>query len=87
MSVLPEIQTPPPEEVATAPSELPLPSVEKKNAEEAAVSSIETLTPPPDEDPAALGAFSKVPGILPSVPLSCESSEFHKLNAQSQPCV
>lgn len=62
LSLLPEIQTPPPEEVATAPSELQLPSTENANAQEAAILSIETLTPPPDVDPAALGGLVKVPG-------------------------
>lgn len=52
LSLLPEIQTPPPEEIAeTTPSELQIPSSENTSPQDAPVLSIDTLTPPPEADP------------------------------------
>ncbi|XP_077962981.1 uncharacterized protein nsd1b isoform X2 [Gasterosteus aculeatus] len=51
VDLLPEIQTPPPEEIAaTAPSELPIPSTENTTPQDAPVLSVDTLTPPPESD-------------------------------------
>lgn len=52
LNLLPEIQTPPPEEIAAAmPSELQIPSTENTSPQDAPVLSIDTLTPPPEADP------------------------------------
>lgn len=66
LNLLPEIQTPPPEDVAATPSELQIPCTENTNSQEAAVPSIETLTPPPDVDPSVLEGLVKDPGIAAS---------------------
>lgn len=53
LNLLPEIQTPPPEEVTatTTPSELQMPSTENTPSQDAPVLSIDTLTPPPEAEP------------------------------------
>nr|XP_020496175.1 histone-lysine N-methyltransferase, H3 lysine-36 and H4 lysine-20 specific-like isoform X1 [Labrus bergylta] len=52
VDLLPEIQTPPPEEMAaTTPSELQISNPEITSPKEAPVLSIDTLTPPPEADP------------------------------------
>ena len=60
LSLLPEIQTPPPEELAeTTPSELHIPSSENTSPQDALVLSIDTLTPPPEADPSLLEGLIK----------------------------
>lgn len=53
LNLLPEIQTPPPDDIAAAPtpSELQIPSTENTPPQDAPVLSIDTLTPPPDVEP------------------------------------
>ncbi|XP_069565693.1 histone-lysine N-methyltransferase, H3 lysine-36 specific isoform X2 [Brachyistius frenatus] len=52
ISLLPEIQTPPPEEVPTAmPAELQIPTADSMPTQDAPVLSIDTLTPPPEAEP------------------------------------
>lgn len=52
LNLLPEIQTPPPEEIAvTTLSELQIPSTENTSPQDAPVLSIDTLTPPPEAEP------------------------------------
>lgn len=52
LNLLPEVQTPPPEEVtATVPTELQIPSPENTPPPDAPVLSIDTLTPPPEAEP------------------------------------
>uniref|UniRef100_A0AAV2JF05 PWWP domain-containing protein n=1 Tax=Knipowitschia caucasica TaxID=637954 RepID=A0AAV2JF05_KNICA len=51
--VFPEMQTPPPEEpLATAAPELQLPHAENSSSQNAPVISVDTLTPPPETEPA-----------------------------------
>lgn len=53
LNFLPEIQTPPPDDIAAASthSELQIPSTENTPPPDAPVLSIDTLTPPPDVEP------------------------------------
>lgn len=62
LNLLPEIQTPPPEDVAATPSELQIPCADNTSSQEAAVPAIETLTPPPDVDPSVLEGLVKDAG-------------------------
>ncbi|XP_031695506.1 uncharacterized protein LOC116377886 [Anarrhichthys ocellatus] len=51
VNLVPEIQTPPPEEIAaTTPPELQIPSTENTSPQDAPVLSVDTLTPPPESD-------------------------------------
>ncbi|KAK0138513.1 Histone-lysine N-methyltransferase, H3 lysine-36 and H4 lysine-20 specific [Merluccius polli] len=49
-TILPEIQTPPPEEILPTPSELEVRKTENSPSQEASVLSIDTLTPPPEAE-------------------------------------
>lgn len=62
LNLLPEIQTPPPEEPAPTPSELNVPCTENSSPQDAPVLSIDTLTPPPEADPSVREGFVKDPG-------------------------
>ncbi|XP_078121806.1 uncharacterized protein nsd1b isoform X2 [Sander vitreus] len=65
-SLLPEIQTPPPEEIAaTTPSELQIPSTENATPQDAPVLSIDTLTPPPEADSSPAEGLVKGNGNVP----------------------
>ncbi|XP_022618390.1 histone-lysine N-methyltransferase, H3 lysine-36 and H4 lysine-20 specific-like [Seriola dumerili] len=66
LNLLPEIQTPPPEEiVATTPSELQIPSTENTAPQDAPVLSIDTLTPPPEAEPSLSEGLVKDSGNAP----------------------
>lgn len=61
LKFIPEIQTPPPEEMAPAQSELKIPSAE--NSQDAPVDTVDTLTPPPETDSSSPPeGFIKNPG-------------------------
>ncbi|KAI3373285.1 hypothetical protein L3Q82_006592 [Scortum barcoo] len=63
LNLLPEIQTPPPEEMsAMKPSELQIPSSENTSSQDAPVLSIDTLTPPPEADPSLSEGLIKETG-------------------------
>lgn len=63
LDLLPEIQTPPPEEIAaTTPTELQIPSTENSSPQDAPVLSIDTLTPPPEADPSLSDGLVKDTG-------------------------
>ncbi|KAM3869070.1 histone-lysine N-methyltransferase, H3 lysine-36 specific [Diretmus argenteus] len=52
LNLLPEIQTPPPEEISSpAPPELQISSTENSSSQDVPVLSIDTLTPPPEAEP------------------------------------
>lgn len=73
LNLLPEIQTPPPEEIAaTTPSELQIPSTENTSPQDAPVLSIDTLTPPPEADPLLSEALVKDTGKTVFVCLSLQ---------------
>ncbi|XP_023268850.1 uncharacterized protein LOC111659982 [Seriola lalandi dorsalis] len=66
LNLLPEIQTPPPEEIAaTTPSELQIPSTENTAPQDAPVLSIDTLTPPPEAEPLLSEGLVKDSGNAP----------------------
>uniref|UniRef100_A0A3Q1EBY2 Nuclear receptor binding SET domain protein 1b n=1 Tax=Acanthochromis polyacanthus TaxID=80966 RepID=A0A3Q1EBY2_9TELE len=66
LNLLPEIQTPPPEEiVAPTPSELHIPSTENPSPQDAPVLSIDTLTPPPEVEPSLSEGLVKDNGSAP----------------------
>lgn len=76
LNLLPEIQTPPPEEIAaTKPSELQIPSTENTSPQDAPVLSIDTLTPPPEADPSLSEGLVKETGkavfVCVSLLLNC----------------
>lgn len=60
LKFVPEIQTPPPEDVAPTQSELKIPSVE--NSHDAPVGAVDTLTPPPETDSSLSEGFVKTTG-------------------------
>uniref|UniRef100_A0A3Q1JQ02 Histone-lysine N-methyltransferase, H3 lysine-36 specific n=1 Tax=Anabas testudineus TaxID=64144 RepID=A0A3Q1JQ02_ANATE len=67
LNLLPEIQTPPPDDIAaaTTPSELQIPSAENASPQNAPVLSIDTLTPPPDIEPSLSESLIKDNGNIP----------------------
>ncbi|XP_068457235.1 uncharacterized protein nsd1b [Clinocottus analis] len=66
VNLLPEIQTPPPEEIAaTTPSELQIPSTENASRPDAPVLSVDTLTPPPESDLSLSEGLVKATGDVP----------------------
>ncbi|XP_041657198.1 histone-lysine N-methyltransferase, H3 lysine-36 specific isoform X2 [Cheilinus undulatus] len=65
LDLIPEIQTPPPEEIAATPSELQIPSTENMSTQEAPVLSIDTLTPPPEADSSTSEGLVKDNGNAP----------------------
>ncbi|XP_054481550.1 LOW QUALITY PROTEIN: histone-lysine N-methyltransferase, H3 lysine-36 specific [Anoplopoma fimbria] len=66
VNLLPEIQTPPPEEIAaTTPSELQIPSTENTSPQDAPALSIDTLTPPPESDLSLSEGLVKGNGNVP----------------------
>ncbi|XP_037604674.1 histone-lysine N-methyltransferase, H3 lysine-36 specific isoform X2 [Sebastes umbrosus] len=66
LNLLPEIQTPPPEDIAaTMPSELQIPSTENTSPQDAPVLSIDTLTPPPEAVPSLSEGLVKGSGNVP----------------------
>lgn len=79
LNLLPEIQTPPPEEIAATPTELQIPCTENTCSQDAPVLSIDTLTPPPEVDPALSAGFVKDPGkavfLYRSLQLNCIQSD------------
>lgn len=60
LKFIPEIQTPPPEEITPSQSELKIPSTE--NSQDAPVDTVDTLTPPPETDASLPEGFIKHPG-------------------------
>ncbi|KAM6907189.1 uncharacterized protein nsd1b [Xenentodon cancila] len=65
-ALTPEIQTPPPEEVATAtPSEIQIPRTESACPPDTPALSIDTLTPPPEVEPLLPEDLVKVNGRAP----------------------
>lgn len=60
LKFIPEIQTPPPEEIPAAQSDLKIPSTE--NSQDAAVNAVDTLTPPPETDSSLSEGFVKNAG-------------------------
>ncbi|AWP00048.1 nsd1a [Scophthalmus maximus] len=68
LNLIPEIQTPPPEEIAaTTPSELQIPSTENTSPQDAPVLSIDTLTPPPEAEPSLSEGLIKDSGNAPQL--------------------
>ncbi|XP_053188161.1 histone-lysine N-methyltransferase, H3 lysine-36 specific, partial [Scomber japonicus] len=66
LNLLPEIQTPPPEEIpVTTPAELQIPSTENTSPQDAPVLSIDTLTPPPEAEPSLAEGPVKDDGKAP----------------------
>uniref|UniRef100_A0A674PM08 Histone-lysine N-methyltransferase, H3 lysine-36 specific n=1 Tax=Takifugu rubripes TaxID=31033 RepID=A0A674PM08_TAKRU len=63
LKFIPEIQTPPPEEITPTQSELKIPSTE--NSQDAPVDTVDTLTPPPETDASLPEGFIKHPGSAP----------------------
>lgn len=60
LKFIPEIQTPPPEEITPTQSELKIPSTE--NSQDAPVNAVDTLTPPPETDSSLSEGFVKSTG-------------------------
>jgi len=70
-AILPEIQTPPPEEAAAlVPAELQIPSIENPSPQDTPVLSIDTLTPPPEAEPSLSEGLFKNNGKAAFVCLS-----------------
>ncbi|XP_030601999.1 histone-lysine N-methyltransferase, H3 lysine-36 and H4 lysine-20 specific isoform X2 [Archocentrus centrarchus] len=66
LNLLPEIQTPPPEEITAAtPSELQIPCTENTSSPDAPVLSIDTLTPPPEAEPSLPESIVRESGSAP----------------------
>lgn len=89
LNLLPEIQTPPPEEIAeTTPSELQIPSTENTTPQDAPVLSIDTLTPPPEAEPSLSEGLVKDKGepalVYLNLQLNCIQSHKDCLEKQSK---
>ncbi|KAK2828704.1 hypothetical protein Q5P01_019738 [Channa striata] len=66
LNLLPEIQTPPPDDVAaTTPSDLHISSTENTSLRDAPVLSLDTLTPPPEAEPLLSEGLVKDNGKAP----------------------